>query len=61
MLAGLLLGLAQQVRGAHYMSHTFWTAWFCWATAACLDLGVTWVTCQAPQRPVRAQAEVAGH
>ena len=37
MLAGLVLGLAQQIRGAHYMSHTLWTAWFCWCAAAALD------------------------
>jgi len=35
--AGLLLGLAQQWRGAHFMSHTLWTAWFCWCTAWVLD------------------------
>ncbi|QTD45637.1 phosphatase PAP2 family protein [Ottowia testudinis] len=28
---GLILGAVQQVRGAHYMSHTLWTAWLCWA------------------------------
>lgn len=27
---GLVLGLAQQLRGAHYMSHTLWTGFFCW-------------------------------
>ena len=27
LCAGLVLGLAQQVRGAHFMSHTAWTAW----------------------------------
>jgi membrane-associated PAP2 superfamily phosphatase len=37
MAAGLALGLAQQVRGAHYMSHTFWTAWLCWTVAAGMD------------------------
>ncbi|AVP57631.1 phosphatase PAP2 family protein [Pulveribacter suum] len=31
LLAGLVLGLAQQLRGAHYMSHTLWTAWICWS------------------------------
>ena len=31
--AGLLLGLAQQWRGAHFMSHTLWSATVCWATA----------------------------
>lgn len=35
--AGLVLGLAQQVRGAHFMSHTLWTAWLCWAVALAGD------------------------
>ena len=30
---GLVLGLAQQLRGAHFMSHTLWTAWCCWVAA----------------------------
>ncbi|MDF3822776.1 phosphatase PAP2 family protein [Leptospira sp. 96542] len=33
LLAGCALGAAQQLRGAHYMSHTLWTAWLCWAWA----------------------------
>lgn len=37
LFAGFLLGMAQQVRGAHFMSHTLWTAWLCWTTAAVLD------------------------
>ena len=41
LLAGLMLGLAQQVRGAHFMSHTLWTAWLCWVTAALVDAAVT--------------------
>ena len=41
MLVGMVLGIAQQVRGAHYMSHTLWTAWFCWTSAALIDYGVT--------------------
>jgi membrane-associated PAP2 superfamily phosphatase len=28
--AGFVLGLVQQWRGAHFMSHTLWTAWLCW-------------------------------
>jgi len=28
--AGLVLGVAQQMRGAHFMSHTLWTAWLSW-------------------------------
>ena len=27
---GLVLGVVQQLRGAHFMSHTLWTAWICW-------------------------------
>ena len=41
MAAGLIFGLAQQVRGAHYMSHTFWTAWLCWTVAAVIDAAVS--------------------
>lgn len=37
VLAGLTLGLAQQVRGAHFMSHTLWTGWLCWCTALVFD------------------------
>ncbi|RJP67821.1 MAG: phosphatase PAP2 family protein [Comamonadaceae bacterium] len=28
---GLLLGWVQMMRGAHYLSHSLWTAWICWA------------------------------
>lgn len=31
--AGLLLGLVQTLRGAHFPSHTLWTAWLCWTAA----------------------------
>lgn len=34
---GLLLGLAQQVRGAHFMSHTLWTGAICWCVAWGVD------------------------
>jgi membrane-associated PAP2 superfamily phosphatase len=30
LVAGLVLGAVQQLRGAHFMSHTLWTAWICW-------------------------------
>ncbi len=36
--AGLALGLAQQVRGAHFMSHTLWTGWLCWCVAWLCDV-----------------------
>jgi len=29
-----LLGAAQMLRGAHYLSHVLWAAWLCWAMAA---------------------------
>lgn len=38
-VAGLVLGLAQQWRGAHFMSHTLWTAVVCWWVAAAVDAG----------------------
>lgn len=34
---GLLLGFAQQWRGAHYLSHTLWSAWCCVATGSAID------------------------
>lgn len=37
-VAGLVLGLAQQWRGAHFMSHTLWTAWICWTVALTIDV-----------------------
>ncbi|MBC7955259.1 MAG: phosphatase PAP2 family protein [Cytophagales bacterium] len=33
LLMGFTLGIAQQVRGAHFMSHTLWTGWLCWSVA----------------------------
>ena len=57
MLVGLIFGLAQQVRGAHYMSHTLWTAWLCWTVAACVDAAVSrWIA----QTRSRAPAPVPG-
>jgi len=38
LAAGLVLGGAQQVRGAHFMSHTLWTGWLCWTTGWLCDL-----------------------
>ena len=31
LVAGAVFGLAQLSRGAHYPSHTLWSAWLCWA------------------------------
>lgn len=38
LIAGLVLGLSQQMRGAHFMSHTLWAAWLCWMLAWLIDL-----------------------
>lgn len=34
--AGLVFGVAQQLRGAHLLSHDIWTAWLCWVSATVL-------------------------
>ena len=34
LAAGTLFGTAQLARGAHYPSHTLWSAWACWALCA---------------------------
>lgn len=38
---GLLMGWGQMVRGAHYPSHTLWSAWICWTACALLNALVT--------------------
>ena len=37
LVVGTALGIGQQMRGAHYMSHTLWTAWLCWTAGLVLD------------------------
>ena len=37
LVLGLALGIAQQMRGAHFMSHTLWTGWLCWAAASACE------------------------
>ncbi|MES2941158.1 MAG: phosphatase PAP2 family protein [Pseudomonadota bacterium] len=37
LAAGLVLGLSQQLRGAHFTSHTLWTGWLCWSFAWAVD------------------------
>lgn len=34
VLFGSALGWTQMVRGAHYLSHSLWTAWLCWVISA---------------------------
>ena len=57
MLAGVVFGVAQQVRGAHYMSHTLWTAWLCWSVAAGIDAAVSRLIARSRRR---APAPVPG-
>jgi membrane-associated PAP2 superfamily phosphatase len=44
LIAGVVLGVCQQLRGAHFLSHTLWTGWICWATAWATD---RWFTARA--------------
>lgn len=37
--SGLVLGGVQQLRGAHFMSHTLWTGWICWLWGWAMDIG----------------------
>lgn len=34
LVLGLLFSAAQLVRGAHFLSHSAWSAWLCWVIAA---------------------------
>jgi len=45
LLSGLLFGLVQTVRGAHYPSHTLWTACICWCAG--------WLSFQGLLRPAQ--------
>lgn len=47
LAAGSLFGLAQLARGAHFPSHTAWSAWICWAGCAAAD--AVWRRRQDPQ------------
>jgi membrane-associated PAP2 superfamily phosphatase len=51
IMVGLVLGLSQQLRGAHFMSHTLWTAWLCWVVAWTLD-AASRIAAQMPQGEV---------
>lgn len=37
-VVGALFGWAQLARGAHYPSHTLWSAWLCWSLCVIVDL-----------------------
>ncbi len=54
LLAGLLLGLAQQWRGAHFMSHTLWAGLLCWLLLWGLD--TLWRKTEQRAQPMRMEA-----
>ena len=37
LCTGAAFGMAQLARGAHYPSHTFWSAWLCWVICAAFE------------------------
>lgn len=47
LVLGLVLGVGQQLRGAHFLSHTLWSAWVCWMAGWAVDVAM------AARRPVR--------
>jgi membrane-associated PAP2 superfamily phosphatase len=57
LLAGLVLGLGQQVRGAHFMSHTLWTAWLCWSVALGIDAALSVHLARRVVKPAAERAE----
>lgn len=56
--AGLLFGLGQQLRGAHFLSHDLWTLAACWIVALGLYRALLWPTRRAlapvPATPAEA-------
>lgn len=56
VVSGLLLGLGQQMRGAHYMSHTLWTAWICWTTGLLIDQACQWLRSRSRSRAAAVTA-----
>lgn len=56
LVFGLVLGVTQQLRGAHYMSHTLWTAWICWTLGLLVDTAL-----QGYRRLQRRQMDVVAN
>ena len=53
LVSGFVLGGAQQMRGAHFMSHTLWTGWLCWTTGWLCDLAATALRARSASRAAR--------
>lgn len=49
LIIGSLFAWVQMARGAHYLSHSLWTAWICWAMATLA--GTVQVKVQAQRQP----------
>jgi membrane-associated PAP2 superfamily phosphatase len=52
---GMLFGWGQLARGAHFPSHTLWSAWLCWTIGA---VGARWLEAGAAQPPVTSPAPI---
>lgn len=55
LAVGAWAGVSQQLRGAHFLSHTLWTAWLAWTLSA----GLAWLA-RARLRPVNQAGSTAG-
>ncbi len=55
---GLLFGLSQQLRGAHFLSHDLWSLATCWLVALAL-YRLTWPRAAAARAAARVQGAVA--
>jgi membrane-associated PAP2 superfamily phosphatase len=60
LIAGALFGWAQLARGAHFPSHTLWSAWLCWVIGCVAALVLDRRDAQlASRRPTEAQTAEA--
>lgn len=58
LVAGLLFGTAQAARGAHFASHTLWSAWLCWTLCV---LAARWQPRPATPLEARGAAPAQPH
>lgn len=56
LILGSIYGWAQMVRGAHFLSHNFWSAIICWLLALALYLAMRrWLSDPSGTRPVEGR------
>ncbi|MDP4299572.1 phosphatase PAP2 family protein [Leptothrix discophora] len=48
LVAGTLFGFGQLARGAHFPSHTLWSAWLCWTTCVIWAAVLRWLDGRRP-------------